>query len=65
VSPLVAIVALNKKVIRCVSCGFVVQFVDEKAKPDAVVGAYCIVGKYYDGVVFSACLSLRVTSLSS
>ena len=66
VSQLVAIVALDEKILRCESCSFVAQFVDEKAIPDAVVGAYCIVSEYYDGVVFSACFPLGITtSLSS
>ena len=65
VSQLVAIVALDEKILWCESCSFVAQFVDEKAIPDAMVGAYCIVSEYYDGVVFSACLSLGVTSLVS
>ena len=50
----VALVALGQEILRCISCGFVAELVDEEAVSDAVVGAHLVMGEHNNRVVVPA-----------
>ena len=47
----VALVALGQEILRCISCGFVAELVDEEAVSNAVVGAHLVMGEHNNRVM--------------